>query len=106
MEKLDLYDDDLPDGIPSWANLLTLAGDVSAALIVSNVEAIAADLQAKKAAVFASFLQQVEAALAASNDSVDGLSLDYLGEEGQAAFRSSVKEQTQTAQQNLANSLA
>jgi hypothetical protein len=106
LEKLDLYDDDLPDGVPSWTNLLTLAAEVSAALTVSNAEAIAADLQAKKAAIFGSFIQQAEAALAASNDSVDGLSLDYLGEEGQAAFRSSLKEQTQTAQQNLANTLA
>lgn len=106
LEKLDLYDDDLPEGVPSWANLLVLATDVSAGLTLANSEAIAADLQGKKSSIYANFIAQVEAALLASNESVDGLSLDFLDEEGRAAFRSSLKEQTQAAQQNLNNTLA
>eukprot|EP00604_Paraphysomonas_vestita_P001854 CAMPEP_0174821816 /NCGR_PEP_ID=MMETSP1107-20130205/9845_1 /TAXON_ID=36770 /ORGANISM="Paraphysomonas vestita, Strain GFlagA" /LENGTH=383 /DNA_ID=CAMNT_0016039239 /DNA_START=52 /DNA_END=1203 /DNA_ORIENTATION=- len=105
LEKLDLYDDDLPEGIPSWANLLVVVGDISGNLVSANNAAIAADLQAKKATTYNNFVAAVDALLASSNESVDGLSLDYLTEEERVNFQNSLKEQTKQAQQSVVNVL-
>jgi hypothetical protein len=106
LEKLDLYDDNLPEGIPSWEQLLVLATDQSASLSNANSEAIDAAKAAKKAEIYSQFLAQIEAAMNASNDAIDNSALDYLNDEDRGIFRAILKGQVQAVQVNAASALA
>jgi hypothetical protein len=106
LEKLDLYDDNLPEGIPSWEQLLVLATDQSASLSNANSEAIDAAKAAKKAEIYSQFLAQIEAAMNASNDAIDNSALDYLNDDDRGIFRAILKGQVQAVQVNAASALA